>query len=75
MLAEFISSVKFTTVKRDKAQIEQLGYNWDDLKQMRGNEEEESVLSFICQMMELFEPDKTKELYMRFWEPILEKEE
>ena len=48
-----------------------LGYSWDILKQVGGEEGNEMVPTFICQMMELFEARETVQFYNEYWKSLI----
>lgn len=50
-----------------------LGYSWDDLNRLGGDEAKESVPSFICQLMELYDSDQVVQFYDQYWVRILEE--
>lgn len=50
---------------------ESLGYTWEKLEQVGGSKSNTSVPSYICQLMELYEPDEVISFYKQYWTPVL----
>lgn len=53
----------------DYAQM--LGYTWENLKNVGGNKDYESVPTFVCQLMELFSPEEVLKYYEKYWSRLL----
>lgn len=53
--------------------VSELGYTWDDLEKMGGNQKEEYVPSFVAQAMELFTAERLITFYERYWSSLIQK--
>lgn len=49
-----------------------LGYSWEQLSKAGGSEIDESVPSWVCQMMELYNPEELQLYYDRYWKKVYE---
>lgn len=48
-----------------------LGYSWEAIEQMGGNKADNTVPSFLCQMMELFDEAESLRFYDTYWKKII----
>lgn len=49
-----------------------LEYSWEQLSEAGGSEIDESVPSWVCQMMELYSPEELQFYYDRYWKKVYE---
>ena len=67
----FLMYVKNDYIECKGKIAKRLGYSWNAIEQMGGNKAENTVPSFLCQMMELFDETESLRFYRNYWERIL----
>ena len=70
--AEFPSCFLNVIIDCNTKYAKQLGYLWDDLSAIGGDKSGNSVPAFVGQMMELYNPKKTKKYYEKYWKSLFD---
>lgn len=74
-ICRFVGMVMGSFIDCETEYANQLGYTWEQLELMNGCQEDQTVPSYICQMMELYDPEVALMLFERFWKRIVNNDE